>query len=288
MAQRQAKSASEGSVESDLVAMKKSFAIFQDITLPVIDGLVRNGNVATIDTSQNKSVDDAYDKTQKALANLHQLRLSYKASYEKKINPTKPVVIFAMGGPGSGCTTQCSKILQDYAFVYLGVAELLAAEVKRGSQAGDLIAQLLRDGQEIPSELIYRLLKAAMDKSMELGKYFFLVVGFPRARSGNGWESVRALLEKDQAMDIAMLLFFTCPEQVRQDRLVARIKASGGRPNVEAIKDSYRSYLNATTPILSYFSDPVRQKVRKLSSIPEIDEVYKEVELTLSLSLIHI
>lgn len=42
----------------------------------------------------------------------------------------KPVVIFVLGGPGSGKGTQCSNLVREFGFVHLSAGELLREEVQ--------------------------------------------------------------------------------------------------------------------------------------------------------------
>jgi UMP-CMP kinase len=52
----------------------------------------------------------------------------------------KPLVIFILGGPGSGKGTQCQLIQEKFQFVHLSAGDLLRAERKNpNSQNGKLI-----------------------------------------------------------------------------------------------------------------------------------------------------
>lgn len=43
----------------------------------------------------------------------------------------KPIVLFVLGGPGSGKGTQCARIIKEYGFVHLSAGDLLREEVKK-------------------------------------------------------------------------------------------------------------------------------------------------------------
>ena len=51
----------------------------------------------------------------------------------------KPVVFFVLGGPGSGKSTQCAKLVANYGFVHLSAGNLLREEIESGSSTADYI-----------------------------------------------------------------------------------------------------------------------------------------------------
>ena len=54
------------------------------------------------------------------------------------------------GGPGSGKGTQCSKIVDEFGYVHLSAGDLLREEVTRGSEKGQLISEIMKDGRLVP------------------------------------------------------------------------------------------------------------------------------------------
>ena len=98
----------------------------------------------------------------------------------------KPFVVFVLGGPGSGKGTQSARLVSEYGFVHLSAGDLLREEVASGSKNGDMIANMIKNGEIVPSVVTVNLLKGAIEKS---GKDKFLVDGFPRNEENNqSWE----------------------------------------------------------------------------------------------------
>lgn len=91
-----------------------------------------------------------------------------------------PIVIFMLGGPGSGKGTQCNLLHDRYAFNHLSAGDLLRAQRKRvGSENGALIQKYIDEGKIVPSQITIGLLENAMrDIGWEEGR--FLIDGFPR------------------------------------------------------------------------------------------------------------
>lgn len=68
------------------------------------------------------------------------------------MNKNKPLVIFILGGPGSGKGTQCQKIKDKFSFTHLSAGDLLRAERKNPeSKDGQLIEQYIVEGKIVPS-----------------------------------------------------------------------------------------------------------------------------------------
>jgi adenylate kinase family enzyme len=126
---------------------------------------------------------------------------------------TNPRVIFVLGGPGSGKGTQCAKIVDSYGFVHLSAGDLLRAEINSGSENGTMIQNTIKEGKIVPSEVTVRLLQKAME---ECNSNNFLIDGFPRN------EENRAVFEHVTGIEPEFILFFDCPEEEMEKRILSR------------------------------------------------------------------
>jgi UMP-CMP kinase len=88
-------------------------------------------------------------------------------------------VIFVLGGPGSGKGTQCEKLTSEFGkdVAHFSAGDLLREHVKSGSKEGNMVAEMIKNGQIVPAEVTVGLLKDAMERS---GKTRVLIDGFPR------------------------------------------------------------------------------------------------------------
>jgi len=182
----------------------------------------------------------------------------------------KPLVIFVLGGPGSGKGTQCANVVQHFGFVHLSAGDLLREEQKSGSEHGQMISDMIKNGQIVPSEVTVGLLDKAMKKS---GKHKFLIDGFPRNDENNSsWQK-----KMSDSVEFRFVLFFDCPEEVMQDRLLKRGESSlRDDDNITSIRKRFQTYLDSTIPVVqSYEKDG---KVVKIDANRAPAQVWNDVK----------
>ena len=66
-------------------------------------------------------------------------------------------------GPGAGKGTQCAKLVENNGFIHLSAGDLLRAEMASGSEHGDMIDRIIKDGQIVPVAITCGLIKSAME-----------------------------------------------------------------------------------------------------------------------------
>ncbi|KAF2405549.1 uridylate kinase [Trichodelitschia bisporula] len=187
--------------------------------------------------------------------------------------PEEATIIFVLGGPGSGKGTQCAKIVEDYGFKHLSAGDLLREEQDRpGSQFGDMIRDYIREGNIVPMEVTIQLLENSITAAKEKeGKTQFLIDGFPRKMD-------QALKFEEVVCPSKFTLFFDCPEEVMEERLLDRGKTSGrSDDNIESIKKRFKTFVETSMPVVEMFEKQGR--VVKLSATPPPDKVYEQVKV---------
>ncbi|XP_071694773.1 LOW QUALITY PROTEIN: UMP-CMP kinase 3-like [Rutidosis leptorrhynchoides] len=116
------------------------------------------------------------------------------------------ILVFVIGGPGSGKGTQCANIVEHFGYTHLtaGEGDLLRAEIKFGSENGTMIQNMNKEGKIVPSEVTIKLLERAIAEN-ENDK--FLIDGFPRN------EENRAAFEAVTKIEPEFVLYFDCSEE---------------------------------------------------------------------------
>jgi len=172
-------------------------------------------------------------------------------------------------GPGSGKGTQCANIVEHFGFSHLSAGDLLREEKDSGSADGEMISDMIRNGQIVPSSVTINLLHKAMKSS---GKSHFLIDGFPRnAENNDNW--ITLLGDK---VDFKFVLFFDCPESVMEQRLLRRGETSGRTDdNIESIKKRFRTYAEQTVPVVQGYASV--GKAVQIDATRPVQEVWADV-----------
>jgi UMP-CMP kinase len=187
-------------------------------------------------------------------------------------SPKNVTVLFVLGGPGAGKGTQCANLVRDHHFTHLSAGDLLRAEQTReGSEFGELIKSYIKDGKIVPMEVTVQLLENAMNDVVNKDKDKkgkFLIDGFPRKMD-------QALKFEETVCPSKFVLFFDCPEEEMQRRLLERGKTSGrSDDNEESIKKRFKTFVETSMPVVDYFASQGR--VLKVVATKSPEEVYQE------------
>mmetsp|Transcript_12552 Transcript_12552/g.38353 ORF Transcript_12552/g.38353 Transcript_12552/m.38353 type:complete len:379 (-) Transcript_12552:1396-2532(-) len=195
--------------------------------------------------------------------------LEWLCQYFRTNNPAsaqRPKVYFVLGGPGAGKGTQCAKIVEEFGFDHFSAGDLLRAEVKSGSEQGVMIDNMIKDGKIVPGEITIGLLRKAIENSSKKG---ILIDGFPRKLDQAGQFEYTV-------SDFEFVLFFDCPEQVMEERLLKRGETSGRvDDNADSIRKRFNTFVQTSMPVIEYYE--AKDKVRKINATRAPDEVYNEV-----------
>uniref|UniRef100_A0A453ABB3 adenylate kinase n=1 Tax=Aegilops tauschii subsp. strangulata TaxID=200361 RepID=A0A453ABB3_AEGTS len=168
---------------------------------------------------------------------------------------TRLIKILHIGGPGSGKGTQCSRIASDFGFSHVSAGDLLRNEISAGTDQGEWILEIIREGRIVPSEITVELVRKAIESSTAKR---VLIDGFPRC------EENRIAFEKITGTEPDLVLFFDCPEDEMVKRLLSR---NQGRvdDNIETIKKRLKVFESLNLPVVEYYSS--RGKAHKQDSV---------------------
>ena len=143
----------------------------------------------------------------------------------------------------------------------------ISKQVASGSKVGTMCDTLMKEGKLVPMEITVGLIKAHMKKS---GGERFLVDGFPRAVD-------QAVLFEEKVGTCKKVLFFDCPLETMQERLLKRGETSvRAEDNIETIKKRFDTFTNQSMPVVYKYE--ALGKVVKVSAVSPPEEVYSHVE----------
>lgn len=163
----------------------------------------------------------------------------------------QPNVVFVLGGPGAGKGTMCELAESQLGWTHLSVGDLLRAEREAGGPAASTINEFIAAGKLVPNEIVVTLLKDAMETiTRTTGKINFLLDGFPRSLDNlDGWYQIFG-----EQTELPKMLYFECPYDVLEKRILARSKYTGRvDDNVASLKQRFDTFKAETLPTVELF-----------------------------------
>jgi UMP-CMP kinase len=168
----------------------------------------------------------------------------------------KPNVVFVLGGPGAGKGTMCDLAEIQLGWTHLSTGDLLRAEQQAGSPTTAVIEEYISAGKLVPNEIVVTLLLQAMEKiTRTTGKNNFLLDGFPRSLSNlDVWHAIFG-----REAELPKMLYFECPFEVLEQRILGRAKYSGrSDDNVASMKLRFDTFKAETLPTMELFKNQGR------------------------------
>ncbi|BFU23970.1 UMP-CMP kinase, putative [Entamoeba histolytica HM-1:IMSS-B] len=185
-------------------------------------------------------------------------------------------VLFCLGGPGAGKGTQCQKIINKYPITHLSAGDLLRAEVKReGSQNGQLIQTLIKEGKIVPAAVTVELLLNAIRNDEHK---VFIIDGFPRnAENKEAW-----FLQANKVnIDTALCVFIDVSEETMINRIHKRSVNSGRvDDNDDSLMKRFRTYKSETLPVIESFEN--ENKLLRVSGEGSVDDIFNKIDSSLA------
>ena len=190
----------------------------------------------------------------------------------------QPNVVFVLGGPGAGKGTMCELAQSQLGWIHLSMGDMLRAEREAGGPTAATIEELLKAGQLVPNEIIVTLLKNTMETiTRTTGKNNFLLDGFPRSLNNlDGWYETFG-----RETELPKMLFFECPYDVLEKRILARAKYTGrSDDNIETVKIRFDTFKAETLPIVELFKS--KNKCIEIDTSQDRQSVYAMVSDSLA------
>jgi adenylate kinase len=180
------------------------------------------------------------------------------------------IVLF--GPPGAGKGTQSAKLIDHYGLVHLSTGDIFRANIKGGTELGNLAKSYIDKGQLVPDEVTIGMLASEVNKNPEAKGFIF--DGFPRTQA-----QARALDEllASKGTSISMMLALEVEEEELRKRLLLRGKDSGRADDQDPaiIQKRIDVYNGETMPVKDFYT--AQGKYKGIDGIGEIDAIFNEL-----------
>lgn len=180
--------------------------------------------------------------------------------------PVSAPIIFCVGGPGSGKTTLCKRLADKFpGLTYLSAGDLLRDEVKKASEPGRRIAEMIKEGKIVPTQVTIDLFKQAL----ATGSGPFVVEGFPRSLDN-------LLTFEEQCGKCSALLFLNASDEAMERRCQERAKATGrSDDSAEHVARKTRTFKTQVMPVVEELGK--RDVLSTVDANGSEDEVFERV-----------
>jgi len=178
------------------------------------------------------------------------------------------VNLILLGPPGAGKGTQAKYLVKKLNNFQISTGEMLRDEIKKDSEIGKKIINVMGDGKFVNDEIVNKLIKNIIFDPKKKNKLIF--DGYPRSISQA--KNLELMLNtSNQKIDFIFFL------NVNKDMIVKRIEKrkileKRSDDDLNTIFKRYDTYMETTRPVLDFYS--------KNSNFYEIDGTLEIEEIT--------
>ena len=208
--------------------------------------------------------------------------------------------IIFIAPPSAGKGTQSALLETKYNYVHISTGDLLRAEIKRKSEIGKKIENIISKGELVSDDIIITLLKQQLQK---ISNKKFIIDGFPRNEAQamelsnilnelniNNYKVVYLELDEETALKRALgrVVCDECGATYNQyiEALMPKEKGycdkchgilvSRTDDNEIAMKQRYQSYMQYTKPVLEYYNNEGTLVV--IDASQDAKSIFNEIE----------
>lgn len=180
------------------------------------------------------------------------------------------IVLF--GPPGAGKGTQSAKLIEKYGLAHLSTGDIFRANIKGGTDLGNLAKSYIDKGQLVPDEVTISMLESEVNKQPDAKGFIF--DGFPRTSAQA--KALDTLLAKLNT-SITMMLALEVEEEELRKRLLLRGKDSGRADDQDPaiIQKRIDVYNNETSPVKDFYTQ--QNKYKGINGIGEIETIFDDL-----------
>ncbi len=181
--------------------------------------------------------------------------------------------IILFGPPGAGKGTQAKMLCEKYNLLHLSTGEILREEIKKNSELGKSIKEIIDAGRLVSDEIIIKILNLAINSNSKNNSSGYLFDGFPR--NINQAKLLSNLLDSLN-LKIDCILLIEVDEPILLKRILARKKSEDrSDDNIEVLSSRIQIYSKETKPLIDHYSST--KIIKKIDGVGEISEVNQRI-----------
>lgn len=184
------------------------------------------------------------------------------------INRGDMLNLIFFGPPGVGKGTQAAKVAAHYNLVHVSTGDILRAEIKRETDLGLKVKDIIARGELVPDELLIEILEHTCEKKK--GAKGFIFDGFPRTLRQA--EALEEMMTRTNCK-VAKVISLVVPEDELLKRLVKRAEEQGRTDDTEdVIRNRLIVYQKHTKPLITFYKN--REIFTEVPGSGNIDDIF--------------
>lgn len=181
--------------------------------------------------------------------------------------------VVLLGYPGIGKGDQAQLIAQKYDLTYISTGQLLKDEIKAGSDIGKFVEKYVRNGENVPDEIVIKLVENKINNHDNINGFVFR--GFPRTRVQS--YILEGLLKKiNSSLSCVIDLSVSTIEAIK--RLNEKSKEQHDEQfitSIDSIIKIVEEYEEKTVPVKEYYKK--QNKVITIDASSNIQNVFEKI-----------
>jgi adenylate kinase len=180
------------------------------------------------------------------------------------------IVLF--GPPGAGKGTQSAKLTEKYQLVHLSTGDIFRANIKGGTELGQLAKSYIDKGQLVPDEVTIGMLESEVNRHPQAKGFIF--DGFPRTHAQA--EALDAFLASKKTA-ITIMLALEVEEDELKRRLLLRGQDSGRADDIDpaVIQKRIDVYNSETAPVKNYYT--AVKKYKGIRGVGTVEDIFQNL-----------
>jgi len=199
-----------------------------------------------------------------------------------------------IGCPGAGKGTQAKKLSKHYDIAHISTGDLLRDQIKRGTELGKKITEIMDKGGLVSDDIVAAILKERITE--DDCKKGYILDGYPRnVAQAEGLEAITGPLDKVVCIDVDDAVILdrmtgrrSCPKcgemyhtkynPPKTDSICDRCGESliqRKDDNEETVKNRLKVYHETTAPVIDFYDK--KGIVCRIDGQGDIDDIFKPI-----------